>query len=157
MFQKYRGLKPTCIIPENTKKSSVIFCKQMTKVLLVEDDSNIATIYKIKFEHAGIEYCHAVNGLEAFHSLKTFMPDMILLDLKMPVMDGETFLHKMRKISEYADIPVIVLTNLNKTEAPKTLWHLGISAYVVKAHTTPSEIVLEINQHLSKGHSIDNL
>ncbi len=146
MFQKYGGLKPTCIIPENTKKSSVIFCKQMTKVLLVEDDSNIATIYKIKLDHVGLACLHAANGLEALHSLKNFTPDIILLDLKMPVMDGETFLQRLRKLSEHTDTPVVILTNLNKTEAPKTLWHLGISAYVVKAHTTPSEIVSLIKE-----------
>ncbi len=149
MFQKYGGLKPTCIIPENTKKSSVIICKQMTKVLLVEDDNTIATIYKIKLDHVGLECLHAENGLVALHALKNFMPDIILLDLKMPVMDGETFLQRLRKTPEYANIPVIILTNLNKTEAPKTLWHLGISAYVVKAHTTPSEIVASIRELVS--------
>lgn len=146
MFQKCRGLKPTCIIPENTKKSSVIFCKQMTKVLLVEDDISIATIYKIKLDHVGLECRHAENGLVALHLLKNFTPDIILLDLKMPVMDGETFLQRLRKLPAFASVPVIVLTNLNKTEAPKTLWHLGISAYVVKAHTTPTEIVTIIKE-----------
>jgi DNA-binding response OmpR family regulator len=118
----------------------------MTKVLLVEDDISIATIYRIKLDHVGLECRHAIHGLEALHLLKEFTPDIILLDLKMPVMDGETFLQRLRKLPEFSATPVIILTNLNKTEAPKTLWHLGISAYVVKAHTTPTEIVTTIKE-----------
>ena len=90
----------------------------------------------------------AFNGLEALKSLDSFTPDIVLLDLKMPVMDGEEFLHKLRQKPSFSGIPVIILTNLNRTEAPKTLWHLGISAYIVKAHITPSELVAIINDIL---------
>ncbi len=141
MFQKYRGIKPTYIITENIKKSSLFFSKQMSQILLIEDDLSISTVYKIKLEHSEHECLQAFNGLEALKLLTDHTPDLILLDLKMPVMDGETFLKLYRKNFKDAVAPVVVLTNLNRTEAPQTLWHYGISDYIVKAHTTPSELI----------------
>ncbi len=120
----------------------------MANVLLVEDDHNISTIYKIKLENSGFTCIQAFNGLEALDYAKQDLPDIILLDLKMPLLDGEGFLQRFRKKYPNATTPVIVLTNLNRSEAPKTLWHLGIDAYVVKAHTTPRELVTLIQSHL---------
>jgi len=121
----------------------------MTNILLVEDDISISTIYSIKLEHSGFGVKQAYNGLEALNHVANSMPDLVLLDLKMPVMDGEQFLHTFRKKYPNDAVPVIVLTNLNRSEAPKTLWHLGISAYIVKAHITPSELIETINKTLA--------
>lgn len=121
----------------------------MSNVLLVEDDLNISAIYTIKLEHSGFNVTQAYNGLEALNLVALRMPDIILLDLKMPVMNGELFLQTFRKRYPHDAIPVIMLTNLNRSEAPKTLWHLGISAYLVKAHITPSELVEAITEILS--------
>lgn len=120
----------------------------MSKILLVEDDLQIATLYSIKLENSGFEFLHAENGLAALKALSNFTPDLVLLDLHMPVMDGEAFLEAYRKQPAFIDTPVIILTNISKTEAPKTLWHLGITDYIVKAHTTPSELVQTIRQIL---------
>lgn len=122
----------------------------MTKILLVEDDLSIANVYSIKLGFAKYEFRHAVNGLRALKILNDFRPDLVLLDLRMPVMDGETFLEKFRKFEEYRETPVIVLTNINRSEAPNTIWHLGISAYVVKAHTTPGELIKLIEETLNR-------
>ena len=121
----------------------------MAKVLLVEDDHTISTIYKIKLENSGYMCEQAFNGLEALNLVNRDMPDVILLDLKMPVMDGEQFLHTFRKKYPDSGVPVLVLTNLNRSEAPKTLWHLGISAYIVKAHITPSELITIIDKSIA--------
>lgn len=128
----------------------------MSKILLVEDDLNIATIYKIKLEHSGYTFKHGENGLEALKLLEDFVPDLVLLDLMMPVMDGETFLKILRKNLKYTNLPVIVLTNINRSEAPKTLWHYGIEDYIVKAHTTPTEIVQAIAKTLLNIPSKNN-
>lgn len=144
MFQKCDGIKPRYIITENIKKSSVFFSKQMSKILLIEDDQSISTVYKIKLEHNGYECIQAFNGLEALKLLENHTPDLILLDLKMPVMDGETFLKLYRKNFKDASAPIIVLTNINRSEAPQTIWHHGVDDYIVKAHTTPSELIASI-------------
>ncbi|NBU33075.1 response regulator [bacterium] len=122
----------------------------MSKVLLVEDDFNISTLYKIKLEHSGYTCLQAYNGLEALKLLENNVPDLILLDLKMPVMDGEQFLELYRKNYSTLTAPIIVLTNINSSEAPKTLWHHDIEDYIVKAHTTPGELVETIRAILAK-------
>lgn len=151
MFQKYSGIKPINIITENIKKSSILLSKQMAKILLIEDDYSISTVYKIKLEHEGFECVQAYNGLEALKLLDTIVPDLILLDLKMPVMDGETFLGLFRKNFSDLHTPIIVLTNINSSEAPKTIWHHGIEDYIVKAHMTPSELVQRIQSTLANN------
>lgn len=121
----------------------------MSKILLIEDDYAIANLYRLKLESNKLEVDLAMNGLEGLKSVEKSVPDLILLDLKMPVMTGEEFLHKFRKNPDYQDIPVIVLTNISREEAPKTLWHYGISGYFVKAHNTPSDLVRIIENTLS--------
>jgi chemosensory pili system protein ChpA (sensor histidine kinase/response regulator) len=121
----------------------------MSKILLVEDDRSISTVYKIKLEHHHHECLQAFDGLEALKVLENTLPDLILLDLKMPVMDGEKMLSILRARESLAHIPVIVLTNISREEAPKTLWHLGISGYFVKANHTPSQLIQIVEDTLS--------
>lgn len=118
------------------------------KVLLVEDDQTLSELYKLKLKLADFDMETALNGKAALDILEKFIPDVILLDLLMPVMDGQKFLEKIRSRDRYKDIPVIILTNLSKEEAPKTIWHLGVSSYFVKAHNTPSDLVIAINKLL---------
>jgi DNA-binding response OmpR family regulator len=113
----------------------------MFKILLIEDDHAIANLYKFKLESNNYTVIIAFNGLEAMKSVEKSLPDLILLDLKMPMMSGEEFLRKFRKNLAHQDTPVIILTNISREEAPKTLWHYGISGYFVKAHNTPSDLV----------------
>jgi DNA-binding response OmpR family regulator len=118
------------------------------KILLIEDDNAISGLYQLKLRASDYDVISAENGLEALESLKVFVPDVILLDLLMPKMNGEVFLQKMRANIKFAKIPVIILTNLSREEAPKTLWHHGISAYYIKAHNTPKELVEVIKKIL---------
>ena len=120
--------------------------KPVTKILLVEDDVTISNLYTTKLELDGYEVLQAFNGLEGVKMATMSTPDLVLIDLRMPVMDGEKFLQKFRKID--FSTPVIVLTNLSKEEAPKTLWHYGILGYFVKAHNTPKELVEIIQKTL---------
>lgn len=121
----------------------------MPTILLVEDDNSIASIYKLKLGNHGFRVLHANNGLEGIRLAAEAKPDLILLDLMMPVMDGATFLEKLRKKPDFVDTPVLVLTNVSREEAPKTLWHLGIQGYFVKAHHTPAELVEVIDKTLT--------
>jgi len=131
-----------------TEITNTIYDKKL--VLLVEDDVSISNLYEQKLELSGFNVRKAHNGLEALKTVKELgqLPDLVLLDLMMPVMDGEEFLRRFRKNLDYSDIPVVVLTNLSRSEAPKTLWHYGISGYFVKAHHTPKELVEEIKKVL---------
>lgn len=121
----------------------------MPKILLVEDDYAIANLYRIKLESNKHDVRIAINGLEGLRLVEDSIPELVLLDLKMPIMSGEEFLQKFRKNSNYQDVPVIILTNISREEAPKTLWHHGISGYFVKAHNTPSDLLAIIDRILA--------
>jgi DNA-binding NarL/FixJ family response regulator len=71
-----------------------------------------------------------------------------LLDLRLPYMSGDKFLEKLRKMPEFELTPVIILTNVSRNEAPRTIWHLNIAGYFVKAHHTPTELVKIVDSRL---------
>jgi CheY-like chemotaxis protein len=103
----------------------------MPKVILVVDDESIVVeISKRKLEERGYEVMTASNGQEALECLKSKIPDLILLDIQTPEMNGYTFIMEKSKIPEYVDIPVIVLTAYNEME-PLFQRH-GVKAYLVK-------------------------
>jgi len=111
------------------------------KVLIVEDDEPIRTLYEIKFEQQGFQVITAVNGLDGYQKAKNTQPDMILLDLRMPVMTGDEMLAKMRATDWGSSIRVVILTNISKSEAPMALRYLHVDRYVTKVHQTPAQIV----------------
>jgi DNA-binding response OmpR family regulator len=111
------------------------------KLLIVEDDRSIADLYLFKFELAGYEVRSAYDGLEGLKAAEEFLPDIILLDLRMPVMNGDEMLEKLRSKEWGADMRVIILTNISRDEAPKNLRFLSVDRYIVKAHHTPTQVV----------------
>lgn len=120
----------------------------MTKIAIIEDDPTINQMYRMKFEADGFEVQLADDGRRGVALVKEFVPDMILLDIKMPNMDGAEALEQIRKHDWGKDIPVIVLTNLGEEEAPKSLRDLGIHSYIVKADLTPSQVVSRVKEAL---------
>lgn len=121
----------------------------MKHILIVEDEPSIAQMYQLKLELNNYKVLIAHNGLSGLKCLDSYLPDLILLDLMMPIMNGEEFLEKLRKLESHRETPVIILTNVSREEAPKTLWHYGISDYFVKAHNTPSHLIDVVNRHLA--------
>lgn len=112
-----------------------------TKIVIVEDNVAIAHMYRFKLENEGYLVAVAYDGLQGLEVIESFMPDLILLDLKMPVMTGDIMLEKLRSTKWGSDIRVIVLTNISRDEAPAGLRLLNVDRYVVKAHHTPKQIV----------------
>ncbi len=99
-------------------------------ILVIDDEPIVAEISKHKLEGLGYEVHIAGNGHEAFLRLKSKIPDLIVLDIQMPDMNGYTFIIEKVKIPEYADIPVVVVTAHNEIE-PLLKRH-GIKAYLLK-------------------------
>jgi len=110
------------------------------KVAIVEDDIAIAQMYRIKFESEGYTVETAENGVIGLEMVEAFGPDILLLDLMMPEMNGDEMLEKLRKTDFGKNIPVIILTNMGETEAPASLKQLGVEAYIVKAEMTPKQV-----------------
>ncbi|MDD3035932.1 MAG: response regulator [Candidatus Saccharimonadaceae bacterium] len=121
----------------------------MTKIAIIEDDPVISQMYRMKFEADGFDVQLANNGKRGVELVKEFLPDLILLDLQMPEMDGATALGIIRKNDWGKIIPVIILTNLGQEESPKELKDLGIHSYIVKAELTPREVVQRVKEALN--------
>jgi DNA-binding response OmpR family regulator len=120
----------------------------MTKIAIIEDDTVINQMYRMKFEANGFEVQLADNGKRGVAMVEEIKPDLILLDLQMPNMNGAEALKEIREHDWGKSIPVIVLTNLGEEEAPKSLKDLGIHSYIVKADLTPSQVVSRVKEAL---------
>ncbi len=119
------------------------------KVLIIEDDPYIADMYATKFRMNEYEIKLAKNGVKAFDELQKEKPDIILLDLLMPGMDGYEFLEKIKKEKEFKNIKVIILTNLGQKREIERALKLGANDYIVKAYFTPEEVVRKVEKLLN--------
>jgi len=120
----------------------------MTKIAIIEDDPTINQMYRMKFEAAGFDVQIADNGDTGIALIESFRPDMALLDLQMPGKGGVEVLSEVRSWDWAKQLPVLILTNLGKEEAPKELSSLGIEGYIVKAELTPSQVVERVKEVL---------
>ena len=119
------------------------------KVAIVEDDQAISTMYRIKFEAEGFIVETAANGKLGLALAESMKPDIILLDLMMPEMNGDEMLKKLRKTSWGKDIKVVILTNSGEEQAPPDLKELGIRRYIVKAEMTPRQVAEMVKTELA--------
>lgn len=117
-------------------------------VLLVEDDTFLANIYKTKLEMEKFKVTAAENGEDGLDAAKKKKPDIILLDILMPKMDGFAVLEELKKAPETKGIPVILLTNLGQKDDVERGLEMGAVDYLIKAHTKPSETVEKIKSVL---------
>lgn len=120
-----------------------------TKITIVEDDKPIAHMYKFKLDASGFDTAVAYNGEEGLETVKKHKPDLILLDLRMPIMSGDEMLEKLRQTDWGSHIRVIILTNISRDEAPRSLGLLNVDRYIVKAHHTPQQVLDIINEVLN--------
>ncbi|OGY42216.1 MAG: hypothetical protein A2Y67_01725 [Candidatus Buchananbacteria bacterium RBG_13_39_9] len=121
-----------------------------TKILLIEDDSFLVEMYTTKFELEGFAVVAAEDGKKGLDMIKSENPDIILLDILMPKMDGFAVLDAMKKDKEMADIPVVLLTNLGQKDDVKKGFEKGAVGYLIKAHFMPSEVVDKIKKILKE-------
>ncbi|MFH0819375.1 MAG: response regulator [Patescibacteria group bacterium] len=121
----------------------------MAKILLVEDDEMLHGMYTQKFGKEGYEVISAYNGVEGVEKSTTEMPEIILLDIIMPKMDGFVALKKIKDNPATKNIPVVMLTNLGQEEDVKKGKELGATDYFIKANHTPAEIVAKVKEILT--------
>ena len=115
--------------------------KTIPKIVVVEDEPSINDMYRMKLRLSGFDVQTAFNGEEGLRVIESHEPDLILLDLRMPVMSGDVMLEKLRETDKGADIRVIILTNISRDEAPHNLRFLHVDRYIVKAHHTPTQVI----------------
>ncbi|PIT87431.1 MAG: response regulator [Candidatus Magasanikbacteria bacterium CG10_big_fil_rev_8_21_14_0_10_40_10] len=115
--------------------------KEQKHVLLVEDDMFLAGIYQKKFELEGFKVSVADNGEKGLAEAKKKMPDIIMLDILLPKLDGFAVLKALKADSATAKIPVILLTNLGQKDDVEKGVEMGAADYLIKIHFKPAEVV----------------
>jgi two-component system, OmpR family, response regulator AdeR len=118
------------------------------KAVVVEDDHDLQYLYQLKLEREGFDVATASNGLKGLEIIEKFHPDIVLLDLMMPVMSGSEMLALMRAQPWGSEARVIILTNISRDEAPQALRFLHVDRYIVKAHHTPAQVVRIVHEVL---------
>lgn len=123
----------------------------MAKVLLVEDDPLIYRLYQKLFTLEGYELELADNGLSALEMMPSFSPDIILLDIMMPTMNGIEFLGKLKSDPAVKDIPVIVLTNVSDSDITKEAVSAGAALILIKSQAETDDVVAAVKGVLDKA------
>ena len=125
-------------------------------ILIVEDDLPALSALVEKFSHEGFSVLEAKNGEEGLESALKNHPDMILLDIVMPRMDGMTMLKKLREDGEWSKhVPVIILTNLTSADEGRTrdITELEPAYYLVKSDWKIEDVVAKVRERLETPHS----
>jgi len=130
-------------------QTALSYSRYMPKVVIIEDDLAISQMYRIKFEAEGYEVETAENGVLGLALIEKFNPDIILLDLMMPEMNGDEMLDKLRSKPWGRTVKVVILTNMGEQEAPATLKSLNVSAFIVKADMTPRQVAELVKTQLA--------
>ena len=125
------------------------------KVLLVEDDKDILDLYAIAFQREGFMVYTASDGQQAIEKFHTKEPDILLLDIMMPNVDGYAVLKEVRK-DHKKYVPVVMMTNLDMENFSKQESIDQVDAYLIKSNFTPSEIVQKAIEVLKLNKKIKN-
>ena len=120
-------------------------------VLIVEDDKSIMNAYKYKFDEVGFKVMVANNGDEALRLIKKNIPDIILLDILMPVKDGFETLVELKQNKNWQKIPVIVASNLGEEKDIAKAFKLGADEYIVKSKLSLGDLVEKIKATFTKN------
>jgi len=116
----------------------------MKKILLIEDDKFLRELMVKKLLTMDYDVTSAVDGESGLSMIKEIKPDVVLLDLILPGINGFEVLEKAKQNPEIADIPVIILSNLGQKEDIERGQKLGAADFMIKAHFTPQEVVNKI-------------
>jgi DNA-binding response OmpR family regulator len=118
-------------------------------VLLIEDDQFLSDIYRQKFEMEGFRVTSVENAEAGITAVRKKKPDIVLLELLMPKVDGFTVLETLKEHKTTHHIPIILLTNLGQKEDVERGLAMGADDYLIKAHFKPSEIVDKVKHILN--------
>jgi DNA-binding NarL/FixJ family response regulator len=118
------------------------------RILIVEDETILREAYAIVLESHGFRVSTAANGQVALDALIAEMPDLILLDLLMPVMGGKQFLEESEILTKHPDVKVIVYSNISDQVTIKSLLKVGVHEHILKSSMSPSDLAAHITSAL---------
>ncbi len=120
----------------------------MSKILIAEDDKFLSSAYRVKLAKEGFEVKIAENGTDLLEQLKTYTPDLIILDLVMPNKDGFEVLKEIKANDKWKMIPVIIASNLGQKDDIDQGLALGANDYIVKTDLSLSGLIAKIKTYL---------
>lgn len=121
------------------------------KILLIEDDKFLLSMYSLKFVTEGFVVRGAMTASEGLTEAQAFKPDIIILDVMLPDEDGISLLKKLKRAKNIANIPVVLLSNLSDQIYREQGLIFGAADYLIKAYFDPSEIVEKIKKLLANN------
>ena len=123
----------------------------MTRILIIEDDSFLADVLVQKLKNEGFETLLSRDGEDGYTQMQSFKPDLILLDIILPKMNGYEILEKKLKDPSLAPIPVIIISNSGQPVEINRALALGVKDYLVKAQFDPEEVLVKVRAQLGGG------
>lgn len=114
------------------------------KILIVDDDKFLLDIYSLKFKSGGFEIDTAFGGEDALKKIREAAPDILLLDIVMPGMDGIEVLKKIKDEKIGGGMTIIILSNQSQQSDIDKATALGVDGYIIKASSTPSEVLVKV-------------
>lgn len=124
----------------------------MADILIVEDDKDLNSAYKVILESENHNVKSAFNGQEALDILKDYTPDLILLDLLMPIMGGLELLEKY-ELKEHPKVKVLIFTNMENSPEVTKAYNLGATRCIIKSWTAPQNLSKVVNDTLKANNS----
>jgi CheY-like chemotaxis protein len=125
----------------------------MARILVVEDDHDLNNAYCIILRHEGHDVVEAFDGQEALEKLENFEPDLVLLDLLMPVMGGLEFLQQWEGPKQRRDVKVLIFTNMENSPEVAEAYKLGASRCIIKSWTAPHNLARVVADTLAKNEN----
>jgi DNA-binding NtrC family response regulator len=119
-------------------------------ILVVEDDKDLNAAYRLILEKSGYKVESAFDGKQALEALKSFEPDLILLDLLMPIMGGLEFLQNYELKEKHPDVKVLIFTNMENSPEVTEAYKLGAHRCIIKSWTAPQNLSRIISDALEK-------
>jgi len=123
-------------------------------VLLVEDDPAVAQMYRLRLEMDGYLVLMAVDGETGLSMAERFQPDLIIVDIGLPGMNGLELLDAIRASDHVRDVPVMILTNREDAEAEERSLELGARQFLRKSRTTPDALTASVRRSLGIGPEV---
>jgi DNA-binding response OmpR family regulator len=123
----------------------------MAKILVLEDNERINQAYKIILEKEGHTVRVAFDGKQGLKVAEEFDPEIILLDIDMPVMDGLDFMRNFDVANKHPNVKVVIMSNLDKDQSVEEALRLGAYKYILKARASPRQLATLINHLINKN------
>lgn len=124
------------------------------RILVVEDEPDILEVLRARFEAAGFEVEAATDGLTALNRARTISPDLIVLDLMLPGIDGFSICAMLKRDQQYSRIPILILSARSQPNDVNTGLGLGADAYLTKPFRA-EELLEKVNDLLGAGPEVD--